>query len=173
MITKKCCICEKEKSIDQFHKRTGSIDGLRCDCKSCRKDKKVKNYEKSTKKCSSCNIEKPNTEEFFNIRNNGIRCRTRSLCKECHKKSMRKAHLTRRYNMSQEDYELLYNLQQGKCRICDQFYEKLFIDHNHDSGEVRELLCNNCNSGIGYLKENIDFLKNAIKYINHHNEKTN
>ena len=50
------------------------------------------------------------------------------------------------------------------CAICG-ITERLHIDHCHNSGDVRGLLCSNCNLGIGNLKDNIKILKNAILYL--------
>jgi len=172
---KKCCICELDfpSTIEFFHRRKSSIDGLRCDCKSCRKEKKKKDYSKPLKKCSNCNIEKPNTNEYFHIKNGGLRARNRSLCKECHKRWCRKNHLLKKYKISEEDYDNLYKEQEGKCKICNVHYNSLVIDHNHNTNQVRSLLCDNCNTGIGMLKENIEIMKSAIEYLKYHNTKTN
>jgi hypothetical protein len=170
--TKKCCICEEylPSTTEFFHKRHTSEDGLRCDCKKCRKEKKLKNYQKDFKKCTLCNIEKPNTDEYFNVLNNGLRARNRSLCKECHAKTMRKNHLKRTYNLTEEDYNAMYTSQEGCCAICKNPYKLLVIDHCHNKNTVRELLCDSCNRGIGFLKENIITLQNAIKYLQKHNK---
>lgn len=166
---KVCCVCEQEKpaSLEYFHARKGSDDGLRCDCKQCRKDKKLKNYSKDKKKCSSCDEELPNTQEYFNIRNNGVRARTRSICKICHAKQSRANKLLNLYGLTMDDYDKLYNKQNGVCAICEED-KVLVVDHCHDTGKVRSLLCNDCNSGIGFLKENKEIMNKAIKYIDHH-----
>ena len=65
--------------------------------------------------------------------------------------------------------------QGHKCAICGQdetrFKKKLVIDHDHATGEVRQLLCNMCNHGIGNFKDDIDLMANAIKYILKHSKK--
>lgn len=172
MITKKCCICEEylPSTTKFFHRRHTSEDGLRCDCKQCRKDKKLKNYQKDFKLCSGCNLEKPNTDEYFHVRNGGLRARNRSLCRVCHSENMRKNHLKRSYNLTEEDYTKMYNSQNGCCAICKNLYKSLVIDHCHSKNTVRQLLCDGCNRGIGFLRENIITLKNAIKYLQKHNK---
>ena len=44
----------------------------------------------------------------------------------------------------------------------------LSVDHNHETGKVRGLLCSRCNSAIGLMKENLKCLRNAINYLTHH-----
>lgn len=58
-----------------------------------------------------------------------------------------------------------YNNQNGKCLICFDTFERLFIDHCHKTGILRGLICNLCNSGIGLFLENVDIMENAIKYL--------
>lgn len=71
--------------------------------------------------------------------------------------------------MSSEDLEKLKTLQDHKCAVCNRNEEeiggRLFVDHNHENGKVRGLLCNSCNSAIGYFSDNISRMESAIKYI--------
>jgi hypothetical protein len=59
--------------------------------------------------------------------------------------------------------------QNNCCAICDShvtlFKKQLAVDHNHETGEVRGLLCLACNGGIGKLKDSIPMLEKAIKYL--------
>ena len=83
--------------------------------------------------------------------------------------------LKRNYNISQEDYDKIYEKQGGKCAICEEndtgMYnqhgkiEYFCVDHNHKTGEIRGLLCSNCNTAIGLLKHDPAILAKAIKYI--------
>jgi hypothetical protein len=60
--------------------------------------------------------------------------------------------------------------QNNKCAICgrdkSEFKKRFAVDHNHKTGEIRGLLCVNCNHGLGTFKDNTIFLNNAIKYLN-------
>jgi hypothetical protein len=74
----------------------------------------------------------------------------------------------RRRGTTEELYNRLYELQNGCCAICSEPEEKfswLCIDHDHDTGRIRGLLCPNCNRGIGLLKDNPEFLIKAASYI--------
>ena len=58
----------------------------------------------------------------------------------------------------------MFEEQEGKCAICDST-GKLVVDHNHDTGDVRSLLCNSCNSGIGFLKDSPAIVMKAYSYL--------
>lgn len=81
------------------------------------------------------------------------------------KKTVRNYSLRRKYKISLDDYDALYNKQQGKCAICGNPEELLHIDHNHITGEVRGLLCLKCNRGIGFLNDDIKILEQALAYL--------
>jgi hypothetical protein len=97
--------------------------------------------------------------------------------KEKVKEKSRKNHLKKKYNLSAEQYLELCNSQNNKCAICNKEESKktssgdiqpLCVDHNHITGEVRQLLCNDCNALLGFAKEDINVLNSAIKYLKIH-----
>lgn len=165
---KECLICHIEKEITEFHKACDRADGYRGDCKSCRKNKTKRDY--SIKKCSCCNIIFLNNLEFFN---KDTKNRTRGVCKKCGAKYSKFHHIKKKYNLSLDDYNNMILNQNSKCGICNKETKELVIDHNHTTRVVRELLCNNCNTGLGMFYENIDILKSVIKYITKYNQNTN
>lgn len=77
----------------------------------------------------------------------------------------REKYLQKEYGISEEDYNLMYSKQNGLCAICLQFQEVLYVDHSHNTEEIRGLLCRNCNLGIGFFRDNIDTLQRAILYL--------
>ena len=74
--------------------------------------------------------------------------------------------------MSLDDYNKLYEEQRGCCCICktreSKLNKKLFVDHCHTTGKIRGLLCHHCNAAIGMLKDDIQIMYSAIKYIVKH-----
>lgn len=64
------------------------------------------------------------------------------------------------YGITREEYDALV----WECCGCG-VTENLAIDHNHGTGEVRGILCKNCNSAIGLLKENLETMKNLMTYL--------
>lgn len=73
-------------------------------------------------------------------------------------------HYKKTYGIALDDVENLKISQSNKCAICFQ-EAKLYVDHDHETGQLRSLLCSTCNSGIGFLKENPDILRQAAAYI--------
>jgi len=83
-------------------------------------------------------------------------------------KRKRESHLQKKYGLSINDYDYYYHMQNGRCAICSK-ESKLYVDHNHKTGKIRELLCHSCNILIGHAKEDMFILQEAINYIIRHN----
>lgn len=84
----------------------------------------------------------------------------------------RSNHLKSRYGLSVDQYNEMLKAQNNKCAICGDDCptgRSLAVDHNHDTGAVRGLLCSRCNIGIGQLK-NITNLAKAIEYLENFKE---
>lgn len=78
------------------------------------------------------------------------------------------------YGITKEQYEHKLLEQEGVCAICKggtgSVKRKTFVvDHNHQTKELRGLLCIRCNSGIGLLNENINTLEESIRYLKKYN----
>ena len=138
-----------------------------------------------TKVCTHCLMEKPLEKFSFADKKNGYR---KSRCKECisiiesKEKGWRKRrgfkgeerkskyqtkyeyHIHYTYNLSLEDYDNLKDRQNGECAICGQ-KNNLVVDHCHTTGNVRGLLCQKCNKGIGMLGDTKESLEKAFKYL--------
>lgn len=74
-----------------------------------------------------------------------------------------------KYNISENDYNTLFHLQEGKCKICgihqSKLNRRLSVDHCHSKGNVRGLLCGLCNTALGLFKDNIKSMERAISYL--------
>lgn len=88
---------------------------------------------------------------------------------ERHSKYMWKSRIKRMYGITEEFYLEIYSNQDGRCAVCEEIIElsgkRTHIDHNHETFEVRGLLCHYCNTAIGLFKENTNTMKNAINYL--------
>lgn len=71
------------------------------------------------------------------------------------------------YKIEMEDLNKLQDMQENCCAICRKSFDetKRFIDHDHDTGEVRGLLCSGCNSGIGLLGDDLKSVMKAVNYL--------
>lgn len=68
------------------------------------------------------------------------------------------------YGLTREEYDAL----EWRCAICGTIEGKLFIDHDHNTGKVRDVLCHFCNSALGMLKEDVSVMANMIRYVEGH-----
>lgn len=82
-------------------------------------------------------------------------------------KNQRKEYKLKKLGISVDSYDKLVVEQNNKCAICGKEGnpKRLCADHNHKTGKIRGLLCSHCNVGLGYLKDNIEYLKSAIEYL--------
>lgn len=76
----------------------------------------------------------------------------------------RRRSLQYRYGLTVEQYDAMMASQNGACAICKSVVP-LVVDHSHTTNEVRGLLCNNCNGGIGLLRDDVTVLTSAITYL--------
>lgn len=82
-------------------------------------------------------------------------------------------HLKSSYGISLEDYNFLLQQQQFKCQCCGIEAEKaqrgkLFVDHCHTNGAIRGLLCQQCNTALGMVKDNVETLYKLASYLIKH-----
>jgi hypothetical protein len=94
----------------------------------------------------------------------------RKLHPELEKKNKKKYYFKKTYNITIEQYENMVKEQNGLCAICGNLphngqWKKLVVDHNHQTGQVRKLLCDNCNRYLGFIKEDINLLDKIKLYL--------
>jgi len=134
---------------------------------------------KESKICLKCKTVKLRTE--FHKRNSD-KYKLQAYCKLCRKEIQnnyenteigklrrREAGLKHKYKMSLQQYLEKAMEQNYCCAICglheSNFKNPLSVDHDHNTGKIRGLLCQNCNKGIGNLKESIQNFQQAIWYL--------
>lgn len=87
-------------------------------------------------------------------------------CKDCSKLNSRRGWLPYNYGITIEEFSAMENSQRGKCAICEQEPpDRLHVDHNHETGSVRGLLCRKCNWGLGQFGDSVENLKRAQEYL--------
>ena len=132
---KTCTKCETVKDLTEFHKGKGYKDGYRSECKVC-------------------------ISAYYKARNATTQ----------QKEKNRAWSYQRKYGITPVQYDEMLAAQGGGCSICKspeskRSGQRLMVDHDHKTGEVRGLLCNPCNAAIGLLGDNISTLQNAINYL--------
>jgi len=136
------------------------------------------------KVCADCEECLPLASFYPNPR---FRHRVDSRCKPCIKKynrqrvalrspeqrqrvrtQMRRSYLLRKYKIDESTYQALLDSQSGACAICrDATFggKPPCVDHCHETGSVRGILCNSCNLGIGYLGDKAERIQIAVEYL--------
>ena len=126
------------------------------------------------KTCTKCSVSQELTHYYTNPackdghEHQCKSCRLEQRRKRYNPEAERERNYQKKYGISTEVYDHMYELQQGKCAICSTHWEQLHVDHDHETGKVRELLCISCNVLLGHAKDNPELLTNAINYITSH-----
>jgi hypothetical protein len=140
--TKYCRKCSSEHPVSNFGKCSRSKDGCQIWCKACMLEYREKNREK-TRAQDKIKYHK-NRDGYLN------------------------SWYKRKYGISLEDYNNIFNKQNGKCAICRgkcSSGRRLAVDHDHKTGIVRGLLCGHCNQAIGKLHDSPEIIKRALDYV--------
>lgn len=168
--TNSCPICGK---IRHYKSKSGfwRANVKKLPCKSCSNSIQVGGQghliKENQKLCSFCHQYKD--FEKFGTNGNG---KLKSRCKDCQGKYNTQYHKEifrfDRYGITKEIFKQMLNNQNNKCAICEISVNERssHIDHCHSTGKVRGILCEKCNKGLGQFNDNVNYLNNAIKYLN-------
>lgn len=144
---KYCATCKEIKGLENFNSDKKSKDGKSWECKPCRSIRRKKSYSQISaynKKWRLDNL------EYAKLRD-------------------KKNNLTKKFNITLDEFEKLRASQNNGCAICSKIRSSskkdLCVDHCHQTGKIRGLLCDNCNRGIGLLRDSIPLLLKAITYL--------
>ncbi len=149
---KTCAKCQSQKSLECFGKLKTEADGLQPRCRACRKVDSHRFYlahvEAQKSKSRRYHAAKPQIK--------------------------RAQHLKKLYGLTAKDYDAKLAAQKGVCAICGKENSqiartgvlcRMHVDHDHNTGQVRGLLCNHCNRGLGAFKDDTQLLQAAIRYL--------
>ena len=180
---KVCSRCKVNKSLSDFSTNPRYRLGVTGHCKKCKAEvSQLHALWNSTlpkpaianKACSRCH-EIKSTDEF--TRNNTTRDGYSGKCKQCRStvelrrrmnpESALRARLKHGYGMTCEDLYAMIESQRGRCAICEETFAKPVIDHDHETGVVRALLCSRCNASLAAI-ERPGFVDRARAYLQRH-----
>jgi len=168
-LTQRCTVCKRLLPYDCFHKCSRTKNGIRHQCKECRAKEsalwRAENYEEITRKRrTKAETRKARRNAAYNDR-----VRTDPNFHD----EIREKTVKLRYGLDRGDYEELLSYQSNNCAICGVprketlsklgYKINLGVDHNHDTNEVRGLLCPVCNAALGFLES--DRYPKALKYL--------
>ena len=146
---KHCGRCNKNLPLISFAKNMAKKDGMQERCRSCRKEHHY------------------NNRDAVAVRRKAVYCSEKAWERK----------IRHSYNLSKEAFLQLLDIQGNVCVICGsddwgcgKKTNRPHVDHNHSTGKVRGLLCNNCNRCLGLLKEDTNVLKSMISYLDYYNE---
>lgn len=174
---KRCSSCNKVKDHEEFNRNKRTRDGLQYYCKSCFHNIRHNAPKQipDKKRCPKCSKVKPK-ENFYvsHVNKSGLSTWCKSCKKiyqqgrtpEAKKLAARRAYIKHRYGITPKEFDAL---KEKGCAICRTKVEldgrNLAIDHCHRTGRIRAALCRKCNTGIGFLQEDIRILRAAIFYL--------
>ncbi len=131
-----CATCKESKFLTEFGKDASKFEGRDCYCRPCKKK---------------------------------WRAELRKSQPERHSRIDFAADLMKNYGITVEQHDEMYKNQKGCCDCCGRpestFKRRLHVDHCAETGQVRALLCTQCNPGIGYFEHSVERLEMAIKYL--------
>jgi Recombination endonuclease VII len=157
---KRCKKCGEAKPLDEFHLAKGMADGHRSECKECHRARMRQWYSDNRERAIAGvrQWQHDNKEHLAAYRRDYRRGREAEA---------REGHLKRKFGLTQADYEDLLARQGGGCRICGKRPGKisLHVDHDHETGKVRGLLCVGCNNALGQFHDDAALLHRAIRYL--------
>lgn len=139
--TKQCTVCGEEKSLEAFRKQKRSRFGRCSYCKACNAEAVRRYYRENPRKKLEVDLKK-------------------------------------QYGLSLAQYERMMDEQGNRCAICGQPERRqwkngtrpsrLAVDHDHETGRVRALLCFGCNAALGGFGHDPGRLRKAAAYLERH-----
>ncbi|MDX2540895.1 endonuclease VII domain-containing protein [Streptomyces sp. WI04-05B] len=170
---RKCSACQRMLPTTAFAASRSRLDGLQGRCRECgaeafrrgreARGKKVRRVDvpEGHKHCLGCDEVRHWSEWHRNAAaSDGLSTR----CKPCRAVKGRADHLKRQYGMTEAERDEMIASQMGLCVICLKA-PPVHVDHCHETGRVRGVLCFNCNSAIGKLGDDPDAVRRAAAYL--------
>jgi hypothetical protein len=154
-------------------------------CRQCGQDKPGAEFSKDRSKpdgrdtrCRECSAAAMNA--YRTAHPDRVAASKRRTHLKHYKTKGRAYRLKAKYGLTAAEYQELFDAQDGRCAICGErasgranngaVHTELSVDHDHETGRVRALLCANCNKGLGCLGDDADRVQAAADYLRQHKE---
>ncbi len=181
----KCKICELETAWKQKLRTCKKHGLLKAEdikpngyCRKCHREsankKRNENREEFNKKIAE--DKKKNPQKWKKIYADAYERRVKNEGRTF----LNTKEICRLRGITYDEYEKMFEFQKGKCAICNEperclsrdgfTIKRLCLDHNHKTGNIRGLLCHDCNTGIGKFKDDPDMMMAAMLYLEEHSE---
>jgi hypothetical protein len=175
---KRCSGCKRALPVTAFAKDRNRNDGLQVRCRECVAEYGAAYYRRRRdaigkpvrdkvdvpaghKLCRTCGEVKPHSQWHRNATaSDGLSTR----CKACRAVQGRQGHLKRQYGITEAERDELVASQGGVCCICLAALP-VHVDHCHNTGRVRGVLCFSCNAALGQFKDRPDVIRRAATYV--------
>jgi hypothetical protein len=170
---KRCTDCKEWKPLEDFSPCNAVKSKRHSDCKACAAkrmaERRRKNPERTRfiqQKSQAKRRERYAEDAEYR---KSVKERSKKFWQSLSPYELRKRrwqnHLITAYGMTQKDFEFLVAKHDGCCHCCGKKRRKMCIDHDHETGKVRGLLCSNCNTAIGLMGDSVVTLQSAIDYL--------
>lgn len=172
---KQCTSCQEWKRIDDFYKNR---NGHQSRCKTCAAKANKARYDSTRDQRLAV------AKKYRKDHKNEIAAKDRvRKCSESVREAARKRYaanpekyklyqVSRSYGLTPEQYREMFAVQDDRCKICkrhqSEFPKAFAVDHCHRTGKIRGLLCNSCNAGLGWFRDNVVALRAAAEYVEVH-----
>lgn len=146
---KVCTKCKQKLPMAAYAKKSATKDGLQTMCRRC-----VSLYHKEYRRTKQGRVKIRQQQRRYYQSKQG-------------RESNRRTRIKYVYGLTLEQHEQIYVNQNGCCKLCGDSvaYNKIYTDHDHETGKIRGFLCHRCNTGIGFLGDTAESLQKAVEYL--------
>ena len=176
----KVCKVHGPLTIDQMY--ISPTSHTKNECLTCKKERASIWHKERLELMKGDSAEAKTLREIKNEKERGYRAadpeKYRAIAHKSKNKNRDKIHkseIKRLYGIHPDEYDRMFTEQNGTCKICEKPETrasrtpgkicKLAVDHDHQTGQVRALLCSDCNTGIGKLKDDPALIDKAAAYL--------
>lgn len=163
---KLCSKCKELKEETDFPFQNKSLGKLMSACKACHSIRRKTDRAKKEPEVLRIN----DKNNYYKYRESKLKAVKRYRTK--HSSKIKNHDLVRRYGITLEEFKIKLKEQNNCCAVCginqDDYRRRLSVDHNHKTGQVRGLLCDTCNNGIGYYEK---YLIQYERYLKEYDRK--